>query len=223
MEELEGKLEFNVRLNGKDTSYSLSEFIQSGNVYTLEISNLMPGTAYEVTEEGEGMEPLYNVAVTKENDSGNIVRGENRATFTNAYKPAVGDLTITKTLKDDATAEKRETFLFQITGADKTYYASVVLNAGTNSNKTVVKNLPAGSYTVEEILCPKGYVLDHSNPANGEVNVPGADASIEFINTVNTDPDDPTKDDSMAINRFNKDQGGIWSWTWFNKPSKSSQ
>ncbi|WP_294458275.1 VWA domain-containing protein [uncultured Allofournierella sp.] len=223
LEELEGKLEFNVRLNGKDTSYSLSEFIKSGNGYTLEISNLMPGTSYEVTEEGEDMKPLYNVAVTKVNDSGNIVRGGNKATFTNAYKPAVGDLTITKTLKDDAKAAKQETFLFQITGTDKTYYASVVLNEGETSNHTVVKNLPAGSYTVEEILCPKGYVLDHSNPVGGEVNVSGEGALIEFFNTVNTDPDDPTKDDSIAINRFNKDQSGIWSWTWFNKPSKSSQ
>ncbi len=224
LKELESKLKFNVRLNGKDTSYSLSKFTKkSDHVYTLEIPNLMPGTSYAVTEAGEDMKPLYNVTADKENTSGKIVRGENKATFTNAYEPAVGDLTITKTLKDGATAEKQETFLFQITGTDKTYYASVVLNEGETSNHTVVKNLPAGSYTVEEILCPKGYVLDHSNPANGEVNVPGADASIEFINTVNTDPDDPTKDDSIAINRFNKDQSGIWSWTWFNKPSKSSQ
>ncbi len=134
-----------------------------------------------------------------------------------------GDLTITKTLKGDATAAKQETFLFQITGAGKTYYASVVLGAGKNSGDTVVKNLPAGSYTVEEILCPKGYALESSNPDNGTVFVSGADALIEFVNTVTTNPDDPTKDDSMAINRFSKDQNGEWTWDWANKPSDSSQ
>ena len=216
LDTLENKLKFNVSLNGTVTQYDLSEFRQSGNVYTLEISNLMPGTAYEVTEEGEGMEPLYNVAVTKENDSGNIARGENKATFTNAYEPAVGDLTITKTLKDDATAEKRETFLFQITGADKTYYASVVLNAGENHNDTVVKNLPAGSYTVQEVSCPKGYAFESSNPADGKVTVSGAGASIGFVNTVTTEPDDPTKDEGTAINSFVYEDG--WTWTWTNKP-----
>ena len=127
-----------------------------------------------------------------------------------------GDLTIIKTLKDDATAEKRETFLFQITGADKTYYASVVLNAGENHNDTVVKNLPADSYTVEEILCPKGYALESRNPVDGTVLVSGADASIEFVNTVATGPDDPTKDEGTAINSFVYEDG--WTWTWTNKP-----
>lgn len=127
-----------------------------------------------------------------------------------------GDLTIIKTLKDDATAEKRETFLFQITGADKTYYASVVLNAGENRNDTVVKNLPADSYTVEEILCPKGYALESRNPVDGTVLVSGADASIEFVNTVATGPDDPTKDEGTAINSFVYEDG--WTWTWTNKP-----
>lgn len=218
LDDLKEQLEFDVSLDGDVTTYALNDFTPSGNVYTLTIPNLMPGTSYTVAEKGEGMEPLYNVAVTKVNDSGNIVRGENKAAFTNAYKPAVGDLTITKTLKDDATAEKRETFLFQITGADKTYYASVVLNAGANSNKTVVKNLPAGSYTVQEVSCPKGYAFESSNPDDGTVTVSGAGASIGFVNTVTTEPDDPTKDEGTAINSFVYEDG--WTWTWVNKTAQ---
>lgn len=218
LEDLKKQLEFDVSLDGDVTTYALNDFTPSGNVYTLTIPNLMPGTSYTVTEKGEGMKPLYNVAVTKVNDSGNIVRGENKATFTNAYEPAVGDLTITKTLKDGATAAKQETFLFQITGVGKTYYASVVLDAGKNSGDTVVKNLPAGSYTVEEILCPKGYAFDSRTPLNGTVIVSGADASIEFVNTVTTEPDDPTKDEGTAINSFVYEDG--WTWTWVNKTAQ---
>ena len=129
-----------------------------------------------------------------------------------------GDLTIIKTLKDDATAEKRETFLFQITGADKTYYASVVLNAGENHNDTVVKNLPADSYTVQEVSCPKGYAFESSNPVDGKVTVSGAGASIGFVNTVTTEPDDPTKDEGTAINSFVYEDG--WTWTWVNKTAQ---
>lgn len=219
LDTLKSKLVFEVTLNGTDTTeYALSKFTQNGSVYTLEIPNLMPGTSYTVAEKGEGMEPLYNVAVTSSGTNGTIARGENKAAFTNAYKPAVGDLTITKTLKGGATAEKRETFLFQITGADKTYYASVVLNAGENHNDTVVKNLPAGSYTVQEVSCPKGYAFESSNPVDGKVTVPGAGASIDFVNTVTTEPDDPTKDEGTAINSFVYEDG--WTWTWVNKTAQ---
>ena len=93
-----------------------------------------------------------------------------------------------------------------------------MLNAGENHNDTVVKNLPAGSYTVQEVSCPKGYAFESSNPADGKVTVSGAGASIGFVNTVTTEPDDPTKDEGTAINSFVYEDG--WTWTWVNKTAQ---
>ena len=89
------------------------------------------------------------------------------------------------------------------------------MESGENQNDTIIKNLPAGSYTVTEILCPSGYEFSESDPANGEVIVSGADASIIFTNSKSSEPDDPTKDDGVVINQFTyEERDGVLGWFW---------
>ena len=216
---LENRLTFAVTLGDKTTNYTLSQFTDlGGGKYQLTISNLMPGTEYSVRENSESAKvPLYDLTMMPADgvQSGTIAKGTNTASFTNTYEPSVGDLTIVKKLSDSATADKTTAFLFQIEGEGTVYYASVVLKSGENQNDTIIKNLPAGSYTVTEILCPSGYEFSESDPANGEVIVSGAGASITFTNSKSSDPDDPTKDDGVVINQFTYETEGEGRPGWF--------
>ena len=216
---LENQLTFAVTLGDQTKDYKLSQFENlDGGKYQLTISNLMPGTEYSVTEDLESAKvSLYDLTMRPANGkrSGTIAKGTNKASFTNTYEPSVGDLTIVKQLSDSATADKTTAFLFQIEGEGEVYYASVVLESGENQNDTIIKNLPAGSYTVTEILCPSGYEFSESDPANGEVIVSGADASIIFTNSKSSEPDDPTKDDGVVINQFTyEERDGVLGWFW---------
>ena len=125
-----------------------------------------------------------------------------------------GSLTITKKLVDGSgdsvNAEKDVTFLFQIEGNGKVYNVGVTVNQGASTGTATINNLPAGNYTVTEILVPTGYTKGNSNPADGEVTVSGDTGKITFTNTV-TGGDDFTKDDGMVINQFTYENGG-WHW-----------
>lgn len=221
---LENQLTFAVTLGDQTKDYKLSQFenLDRGK-YQLTISNLMPGTEYSVTEDLESAKvSLYDLTMMPIGgvQSGTIAKGTNTASFTNTYEPSVGDLTITKKLDGLKGNDTSATFLFEITGGDKTYYAGITMTAdkcGLNSEgkSVTIKNLPAGSYTVTEILCPSGYEFSERDPANGEVTVSGAGASITFTNRKNSDPDDPTKDDGVVINQFTYKTEGAGRPGWF--------
>ena len=216
LQTLENQLTFAVTLDGQSKEYKLSAFTKtSTGKYQLTISNLMPGTEYSVTEDLESAKvPLYDLTMMPIGgvQSGTIAKGTNTASFTNTYEPSVGDLTIVKQLSDSATADKTTAFLFQIEGEGKVYYASVVLKSGANRNDTIIKNLPAGDYTVTEILCPSGYVVGTQAQL---VTVSGASASIAFTNSKSSEPDDPTKDDGVVINQFTyEERDGVLGWFW---------
>ena len=134
--------------------------------------------------------------------------------FINTYTPSVGSLTITKKLQDsngnNAPAASNVTFLFQISGGGKTYNVGVTVNENASTGTATINNLPAGKYTVTEILVPTGYTKDSSNPADGEVTVSGDTGKITFTNTV-TGGDDFTKDDGTVINQFTY-KNGDWHW-----------
>ena len=213
---LENQLIFAVTLGDQTKDYKLSQFENlDGGKYQLTISNLMPGTKYSVTENAESAKvPLYDLTMVPAAavQSGTIAKGTNTTSFTNIYEPSVGDLTIVKRLSDSATADKTTAFLFQIEGEGKVYYASVVLKSGENQNDTIIKNLPAGRYTVTEILCPSGYVVGTQAQL---VTVSGASASIAFTNSKSSEPDDPTKDDGVVINQFTyEERDGVLGWFW---------
>ena len=217
---LKNQLVFAVTVNGSTTNYTLSEFTVTQNTtnketkYKLEIPGLMPGATYSITETGYDM-PLYDESIAPANTcAGTIAKGENTASFINTYTPSVGSLTITKKLQDsngnNAPAASNVTFLFQISGGGKTYNVGVTVNENASTGTATINNLPAGKYTVTEILVPTGYTKDSSNPADGEVTVSGDTGKITFTNTV-TGGDDFTKDDGMVINQFTY-KNGDWHW-----------
>ena len=221
---LEDQLTFAVTLGDQTTNYTLSQFTDlGGGKYQLTISNLMPGTEYSVREDAEKAKvPLYDLTMMPADGvrSGTIARGTNKASFTNTYEPSVGDLTITKKLDGLNGNDKSATFLFEITGGGKTYYAGITMTAGecglNGEGKSVtIKNLPAGDYTVTEILCPSGYVFGTSDPSDGKVTVSGDGAYVTFTNSKSSDPDDPTKDDGVVINQFTYETEGEGRPGWF--------
>ena len=221
LQTLENQLTFAVTLDGQSKEYKLSAFTKtSTGKYQLTISNLMPGTEYSVTENAETAKvPLYDLTMTPATgeQSGTIDRGTNKASFTNTYEPSVGDLTITKKLDGLKGNDTSATFLFKITDTEgNVYHAGITMgvnDCGETGKSVTIKNLPAGDYTVTEILCPSGYVVDTPEKS---VTVSGDDASVTFTNSKSNDPDDPTKDDGVVINQFTyktEDEGGPgWSW-----------
>ena len=223
LQTLKNQLTFAVTLGDQTTNYTLSEFADlGGGKYQLPISNLMPGTEYSVTEKAESAKvPLYDLTMSPADgvQSGTIAKGTNTASFTNTYKPSVGDLTITKKLDGLKGNDTSATFLFEITDTEgNVYHAGITMGAsdcGKTGKSVTIKNLPAGNYTVTEILCPSGYEFSERDPANGEVTVSSAGASIAFTNSKSSEPDDPTKDDGVVINQFTyEERDGVLGWFW---------
>ncbi len=224
LQTLKNQLTFAVTLGDQTKDYKLSQFENlGGGKYQLTISNLMPGTEYSVREDLESAKvPLYDLTMTPANgvQSGTIAKGTNTASFTNTYKPSVGDLTITKKLDGLKGNDTSATFLFEITDTEgNVYHAGITMgvnDCGETGKSVTIKNLPAGSYTVAEILCPSGYVVGTPEKS---VTVSGDGASVTFTNSKSSDPDDPTKDDGVVINQFTyktEDEGGPgWFWNRF--------
>lgn len=130
-----------------------------------------------------------------------------------------GNLTITKTVSEwNEESGNNATFLFEVkkTGApEQVYYMSVTVDKETSSGYSTLNGLPAGEYTIQEIPT-YGYKVDGTDSYKKTIGG-GTTVEVSFTNTAS--PEDYTKDGSMAINRFNKDDKGNWTWTWANKPT----
>ena len=96
---LENSIKFEVELNGVKTSYPLSSFTSQGdNSYTMSIAGLSPNTQYIVTESGADL-PGYILTQTPDDGkiTGTVAKGGTvTAAFTNNYKVATRDISVTK-------------------------------------------------------------------------------------------------------------------------------
>ena len=86
-------------------------------------------------------------------------------------------------------APKEDTvFTFKVTDSNgKVFYATVKVDKGTHAGKTTLENIPAGTYTVEEIDSNARYELaETQNPQT--VAVPaGNEGEVTFTNKKTTD------------------------------------
>lgn len=188
---------------------SASELVYEGEIPHVKIGS------YTAAETGAdtGLED-YELATTWLNNPITVTAGDTaECAVTNTYTEKVGSLEIVKTLDKFGEAA---TFLFEIKGNEGqgTYYTTVEITEsdvknGKPQNSTVINNLPAGGYTVTEILCPNGYEI---NDASSKVVTitGGKKTSVTFANKLST-TDDPTKDSSSVTNRFTHTDDG---WTW---------
>ena len=95
---LKETLQFKVTLDGKEETYSLNQFEQDNGIYTLEIKGLSPNTQYSVTESGAEV-PGYILAQTPTGGTatGTVTKGGTATVaFTNNYKVATRDISVTK-------------------------------------------------------------------------------------------------------------------------------
>lgn len=184
-------------------------------VYEGEISNNVKIGSYTAAETGAdtGLED-YELATTLLNNPVTVTAGDTaECAVTNTYTEKVGSLEIVKTLDKFGEAA---TFLFEIKGNEGqgTYYTAVEITKndvenGILQNSTVINNLPAGDYTVTEILCPNGYEINDASSKVVKITG-GKKTSVTFLNKLST-TDDPTKDSGSVTNRFTHTDDG---WTW---------
>ena len=184
-------------------------------VYEGEISNNVKIGSYTAAETGAdtGLED-YELATTLLNNPVTVTAGDTaECAVTNTYTEKVGSLEIVKTLDKFGEAA---TFLFEIKGNEGqgTYYTAVEITKndvenGIPQNSTVINNLPAGDYTVTEILCPNGYEINDASSKVVKITG-GKKTSVTFLNKLST-TDDPTKDSGSVTNRFTHTDDG---WTW---------
>ena len=171
--------------------------------------------SYTAAETGAdtGLED-YELATTLLNNPVTVTAGDTaECAVTNTYTEKVGSLEIVKTLDKFGEAA---TFLFEIKGNEGqgTYYTAVEITKndvenGILQNSTVINNLPAGDYTVTEILCPNGYEINDASSKVVKITG-GKKTSVTFLNKLST-TDDPTKDSGSVTNRFTHTDDG---WTW---------
>lgn len=130
-----------------------------------------------------------------------------------------GNLTITKMVSQwNEESGNQATFLFEVKKigtSEKVYYMSVTVDKAKKYGDATLNGLPAGEYTIQEIPT-YGYEVEGDKTQNKTIGN-GTTTKVGFTNTAA--PEDYTKDGSMAINRFNKDDSGNWTWTWANKPT----
>ena len=125
---LEENLTFTVSLNGKESSYKLNEFtLGADNTYSLKIEGLSPNTEYVVTE--SGAEILgYVLDASSTGEKGTIAKGGTAtAAFTNDYKVATRDISVTKVWEGSETHPESVTVWLYADGVKTN--ESVTLNA----------------------------------------------------------------------------------------------
>lgn len=125
---LKNKLTFTVNLNGTKSSYTLNQFTPgANNTYSLTIGGLSPNTEYAVTE--SGAEILgYVLDASSTGEKGTIAKGGTAtAAFTNDYKVATRDISVTKVWEGSETHPESVTVWLYADGVKTN--ESVTLNA----------------------------------------------------------------------------------------------
>ncbi len=139
----------------------------------------------KITVNGYPQKDVGECTVTKDLAAGGDQNDE--IVYTNQYKYLYGELTINKMISKEAPKEDT-VFTFKVTDSNgKVFYATVKVDKGTHAGKTTLENIPAGTYTVEEIDSNARYELaETQNPQT--VAVPaGNEGEVTFTNKKTTD------------------------------------
>lgn len=151
---LKDSIKFEVELNGVKTSYPLSNFTSQGdNSYTMSIAGLSPNTQYIVTESGAEI-PGYVLTQTPTGgtQTGTVTKGGTATVaFTNNYKVATRDISVTKVWEGSETNPESVT-VWLYADKEKTN-KSVTLNAENNWTD---------SFTGLDIYSTAGEVIDYT-------------------------------------------------------------
>ena len=151
---LEDSIKFEVKLDGVETSYPLSNFTSQGdNSYTMSIAGLSPNTQYTVTETGAEL-PGYILTQTPTGgtQTGTVTKGGTATVaFTNNYKVATRDISVTKVWEGSETNPESVT-VWLYADKEKTN-KSVTLNAENNWTD---------SFTGLDIYSTAGEVIDYT-------------------------------------------------------------
>lgn len=179
---LENSIKFEVELNDVKTSYPLSSFTsQGGNSYTISIAGLSPNTQYIVTESGADL-PGYILTQTPTGgtQTGTVTKGGTATVaFTNNYKVATRDISVTKVWKGSETNPESVTVWLYADGVKTD--ESVTLNAANGWK---------ASFTGLDIYNKKGKEIAYTvqeDTVNGYTGVVTGDMTKGFTITNNRD------------------------------------
>lgn len=141
----------------------------------------------KITVNGYPQKDVGECTVTKDLAAGGDQNDE--IVYTNQYKYLYGELTINKMISKEAPKEDT-VFTFKVTDSNgKVFYATVKVDKGTQAGKTTLENIPAGTYTVEEIDSNARYELADDQNSRTVTVLAGSEseATVTFTNQKTTD------------------------------------
>ncbi len=204
-----GTLSFTVtgpEFYSKVITFDASTWVKNGDTYTYTLSeDIVSGAVYTVVETADGSNSTY----TLKSSSVSPVDGKvtavaeaavsaNSVAFTNTYKNNPGSLKITKTLVGAELSELTGNIKFSIINKDTNATVKTVYLSSLNSTDwkyengayvCTIGNLPAGTYTVEETETANAITtkIDGSEQTSKDVTVnSGSVASVAVTNNYST-------------------------------------